>query len=131
MNIDGDLNAVFEPQVLTTPGVLGRMTAAFEQLARHAAGEINTGLPSKLQFDPVAMTSLMARFQRDAFGVYYYHRLIDDLVMSRKDMDGVAEILKGGLDNLSIRINAPNPFKTRVAAAFSLWVSACRPFTVS
>jgi hypothetical protein len=66
---------------------------------------------------------LISRFHRDAFGVYNFAKLIESRFPNRGDQTAIFD----QIERLSIRINTGNPRKTRIAAAFSLWMATFRP----
>ncbi len=70
---------------------------------------------------------LIRRFQRDAYGAARFHRFTENLRihgdLKSETRIKILEQVKG----LGIRITAENPRKTRIAAAFSLWMCTIRP----
>ena len=127
-NIDHDLNILFTPQNCSLPAELGSLGFAFQNLVETALSVFPGKIWEHIAFDPVAMASFLVRFQRDAFGVHFFHQKIDRMVAERTGMLGADKEIKDALQMVSVRINSPSPRKTRIAAAFSLWMSACRPF---
>lgn len=80
-----------------------------------------------LQFDAHGVRAMLGRFQRDAFGLKRLHEAMDHLVAKNK-LDGeVAVVVRAKVDEVGIRIGSDDPKKTRIAAAFSLWMCVFRP----
>lgn len=79
--------------------------------------------------DHVALQGVMERFHRDAFGVKWFARKIrasdNQLISEQGKLFVLHEIQK-----LGIRVNTDSPRLTRVAAAFSFWLSVLRPIHV-
>jgi hypothetical protein len=80
-----------------------------------------------VRFDGIGLTAMLKRFQRDAFGVSRFDALTDIMVKQEKlTKETKAEIFEQ-VKELGLRITAESPRKTRVPAAFSLWMCTFRP----
>lgn len=84
-----------------------------------------------IDFDPLAITTLLARFQRDAFGMMRYEELLGRYCREGQISNRAHAVLVDELCSIGIRINSRNPRKTRIAAAFSLWFSVMRPLRLT
>lgn len=122
---------IFEPP--STPDGMWyyRAMDTIAYFAREFAKESGES-PDALHFDYVAMSEMLKRFVRDAWGVKHFDESVN---RSLKGIDpsfaGKAmPIVRDELHNLGVRINSDNPRKTRVAAAFTLWMSTFRPVSV-
>ena len=96
---------------------------AFKNLTLHY---IETAWPevfNLVRFDDVKVEMMLRRFYRDAFGVWHFKKNLKLLCPDEQMRKGVLR----ELDRLSIRIKSTKPRLTRVAAAFSLWMSTIRP----
>jgi hypothetical protein len=80
-----------------------------------------------VHFDYVGITSMLKRFQRDVYGVKRFCDLADDLVKKGELSKEAKRILVESACGLGLRITAEDPRKTRLAAAFSLWMCVFRP----
>lgn len=76
-----------------------------------------------LVFDSHALKMMLARFQRDAFGVGRLWAKLD----ARIEDETLRKELKGEIMNLGLRVASEDPRKTRIAAVFSLWLCTFRP----
>ncbi len=83
-----------------------------------------------LQFDWIAARLMIGRFHRDAFGLHNLEVRLQEMVskqsLSETDRDEIMQRI--GL--LGLRISSAHPMKTRIAAAFSLWMSTFRPISL-
>lgn len=129
-NVDGIWSAV--DVLFENPGSTGNIDQkgmAFQNLARFFAME--QGEPvTALRFDWLGVLSLFNRFNRDAYGYANYCALIDSLTgnVGEKDISVNANIyLKEKLAQTPMRICSEHPRRTRIAAAFSLWMATFRP----
>jgi hypothetical protein len=66
---------------------------------------------------------LIRRFHRDAFGTYRFFDKVQEICPDPKQHEAIFN----ETELLSIRINSEKPRLTRIAAAFSLWMSTFRP----
>lgn len=115
--IDHDLDKLFTPQNCALPFELGALGFAFQNLAEKAFSAISPNLGKYAAFDPVALASFLVRFQRDAFGVHFFHNKIDKMVAERSGMAGADKEIKDALQLVSVRINSPSPRKTSAVSA--------------
>lgn len=96
---------------------------AFKNLTLHCVEAAWPDILSLVQFDDIKLELMLRRFYRDAFGVVHFQKTIREICPEEEMRQ---KILKE-MDRLSIRINSPTPRKTRIAAAFSLWMATFRP----
>src|SRR4051794_21251151 len=123
MAFDDDLNTFFTPKKLSHHFQFGQLSSAYQNLLEACLFRMPGQLTIFTQIDPARMMAFLTRFQRDAFGVHFFEKTLEDL--SDRNLvtaEGAAEI-KNALSGVSVRIHSPNPRKTRIAAAFSLWMS--------
>jgi hypothetical protein len=100
---------------------------AFKNLAMHSVESIWPEMLPFIQFDDLKLKMMLRRFYRDAFGVWHFNTKLEKLCPDKTTRSAIlAEI-----NRLSIRINSPKPRKTRIAAAFSLWMSTFRPIYIN
>jgi hypothetical protein len=84
----------------------------------------------RTHIDYIGLTSMLKKFQRDTYGVRRLRRFLGGLVKhGRLAKDAEDEVMKA-VGDLGLRISAEDPRKTRVAAAFSLWMCVYRPVTI-
>lgn len=109
------------------PVQLATAAQAFANLVAHfLEGMHDPALSNSIAIDTAKLGLMLRRFYRDAYGVAKFTSWLDSLSeeqVSTVTRDEIAQRLRG----LGIRINTPQPRKTRVAAAFSLWMSTLRP----
>ncbi|NQT91690.1 MAG: hypothetical protein HQ559_02935 [Lentisphaerae bacterium] len=98
----------------------------FEGLARLFCEEVGGENHLNLFIDHVALFRMFRRFARDAYGLRYFYEEIDRLSISPDDRARVKQLAR---QKLGIRINSEKPRRTRVAAAFSLWLATMRPIS--
>lgn len=109
------------------PTIYNMSMGAFEALARFYAEQACQLYPRALSFDFIALRMMLARFGRDAYGMRYFDQYLAraDFVHEQRE-----DVLRTARARLGIRINSINPRKTRVAAAFALWLATLRPVFV-
>lgn len=96
-----------------------------------------TRISKNVHFNYAALTSMLKKFQRDVYGVNNFRSYVDGLVKSKKlltftlDKIKTEEEMMQKVCSLGLRISAKNPRKTRVAAAFSLWMCVYRPVYIN
>lgn len=96
---------------------------AFTNLANHFVEATKPQVRNLIRFDTIKTQMMIRRFHRDAYGLYNYTNAIKGLIPDQEKQRAVfAET-----ERLSIRINTDKPRKTRIAAAFSLWMSTFKP----
>jgi hypothetical protein len=83
-----------------------------------------------LRFDEYALRLMLLRFQRDAFGVSRLWSFLDASENSGDLKPDINLKIKELIQDSGLRINSPAPKKTRIAAAFSLWMCMLRPVYV-
>jgi hypothetical protein len=87
--------------------------------------------PDALKYDHFAMGQCLSRFVRDAYGVKRFNdRVTTELTRRGVDLSLLA-FLGSEVAALGLRINSSDPRKTRIAAAFTLWMAVFRPVSVS
>jgi hypothetical protein len=122
------INTLFDPeQDCHQPERLLESATAFQNLVLHFVEKRARSMFDYVFFDPVKIGLMLKRFCRDAYGVRRYTQMIESLKVERQITDEAATQIERVLSGLSIRINSDDPKKTRVAAAFSLWMSTMRP----
>ena len=84
-----------------------------------------------LVWDYLGMQLMIRRFHRDAFGVCKFDKQLDSMVMEGRIASEARDFILKQTSRLGIRINSNAPRKTRIAAAFSLWMSTFRPVHLS
>lgn len=115
---------LFDPRRnLNVPSELGVCLDAFINLACAQAEALSPKLVSILKFDEIGIAQFVARFHRDAYGVHNAICRLHELKIDPALVSTIEDIFA----DLSIRINSRDPKKTRVAAAFSLWLATIRP----
>jgi len=86
--------------------------------------------PCTICFNFIGVLEALKRFARDAWGVKrFFNRMEIDL----NSIDKTGEIFKkvrNEVCELGLRINSDNPRKTRIAAAFALWMATFRPLHI-
>src|SRR5688572_6080470 len=80
-----------------------------------------------VRLDPAGFEQMMRRFHRDAFGIYKFGAYVDGLIGKGKLDAGERVEMMRRVCNLGVRIHSEAPRKTRIAAAFSLWMCTFRP----
>ena len=96
---------------------------AFKNLVFDHIEESWPEIRAVVRFDDVKLKMMLTRFYRDAFGVAHFLRTMQTLIPAEELR---TQVLKE-IERLSVRINSAKPRKTRVAAAFSLWMATFRP----
>ena len=81
----------------------------------------------RVRIDFIAFQGCLKRFHRDAYGVKHFKTYLRSLETSGVVKPDVIKEIFRRVSLLSVRINSPDPKKTRVAAAFSLWFAVSRP----
>ena len=112
---------------LTVKEQLDDRIAAFENLAGLFIAQQTKYRFEDMQFDTVALRLMLGRFHRDAFGVHNLAAVLDTRVSENRIAADFATELLDRICGLGVRINTPRPMRTRVAAAFSLWMATFRP----
>ncbi len=130
--LHASLDALFAPAGdLTVEIELRDRAFAFENLAGLFASLQTPFGFDDLHFDHAALRLMLARFHRDAFGLHNLDRRLDEWVAEGRINEPLKETLLECVCDLGIRINSPRPMRTRVAAAFSLWMTAMRPIALA
>lgn len=96
---------------------------AFKNLTLHHVETAWPELFPLIRFDDIKLEMMLRRFYRDAFGVAHFEATLRELCPDERMRKKVLDEIK----KLSVRINSNNPRKTRIAAAFSLWMATFRP----
>lgn len=119
-----NLQALFCPEVDTRD--LAHLRAceyAFKNIAMHFVETAWPEVKVLIRIDDIKLQMMLRRFYRDAYGTYRFVNSVKEICPDAKVSD---EIIKQ-VEKLSIRINSDKPRKTRIAAAFSLWMATFRP----
>lgn len=131
------INSIFAPVTLSEESVqYSEAINAFENLTgyfiQHRCGSMPKLCGRILQcvrIDYIALTSMLKRFQRDAFGVKRFIEFSEKLVEEGKLDSEVRTQINKEVCGLGLRITADKPRKTRIAAAFTLWMCVFRPIS--
>jgi hypothetical protein len=102
---------------------------AFENLAvryvlTNGGNNVN---PGAIRIDYHALRLMLGRFCRDVYGICKLHRVISRLQQSGNISETGKKAVLDEVASLGVRINSANPFMTKRAAAFSLWMCTFRP----
>lgn len=100
-----------------------RAVVAFRNLALHS---VEVSFPECLpyvRFDTIKTVTMLNRLHRDSYQVGHFSKWLTTTCGNPK----LAASIMSKAGDLSVRINSDKPRKTRVAAAFSLWMSTFRP----
>jgi|ERR1035441_2500506 hypothetical protein len=107
---------------------------AFENLTGYYIDTLVSRLPKyrdallkNVRIDYVSLTAMLKRFQRDVFGLKHFCEQTQGLVDKKLMDEKLQEDIIGYVGDLGLRIAAEEPRKTRIAAAFSLWMCVFRP----
>lgn len=126
--INDSLNGFFNPDLnLENAGELAQARTAFINLVGIFIGDTCPELITFVRFDYTAIHLMLKRVHRDAYGVCKFSKYIENLAIESSIKTEIATEITKHLKLLSIRINSESPRKTRIAAAFSLWMSTFRP----
>lgn len=82
---------------------------------------------NRIKFDNIKVVMMLKRFYRDAWGVAHFSSNLDALEKAGKLVADTRIEIEESLNSVSVRINSADPKKTRIAAAFSLWMATFRP----
>jgi len=132
---DACFKCLFEENVDGLSDVPDRATA-FAILANYYAKDWeklhpeDAGLWANIQLDFRALQMMIGRFLRDAFGIKHFGEYLSGLQSSGEIKEPVRLEIEHRVKNLPLRINSDSPFKTRIAAVFSLWMCAFRPISI-
>ena len=96
---------------------------AFKNLAMHCIESSWPQVKNLIRFDDLKLQLFVRRFHRDAYGTYHFTKALEQMC---PDATLRGAILRE-VERLSIRINSDKPRKTRIAAAFSLWLANFKP----
>jgi hypothetical protein len=99
---------------------------AFKNLTLHFIETSRPEILNQVRFDDTKVEMMLRRFYRDAFGVAHFNHTLKQICPDKEMRERILE----EIERMSIRINSRNPRKTRVAAAFSLWMSTFRPIFI-
>jgi hypothetical protein len=136
-----DINNWFD--ALFSPVTLGKeknqyveAITAFENLTGYYIDTLVSGTPKyrdalmkNVRIDYVGLTAMLKRFQRDVFGLKNFCAQTQELVAKRLLDAKLQEDIVEYVSHLGLRVAAEEPRKTRIAAAFSLWMCVFRPVT--
>jgi len=123
------LDAIFEPfddsDDITERrnAVVGLINLTIHYLGRTAPPIVKN---RAFSCDHFGASEAMMRFQRDVFGVQRLHKVIKQLNL----LENQQASLLGQLEKTGIRINSEDPWKTRIAASFALWMTTFRPISI-
>jgi len=141
-DVNGWINDLFSPVASgKEQEQYKRAMFAFEELVgffiymglANQSQDLLAKITKQVRVNATALTSMLKKFQRDVYGVQGFRAYVKDLVLRRKlvtltkDKVKAEEELMERVCDLGLRISAENPRKTRVAAAFSLWMCVYRP----
>lgn len=109
------------------PKDLSAAANAYSQLIGHyISGMHDPLLPQIVGIDVIKLGTALKRFYRDSFGVSRFATWVG--AQDPRILDASTKIiLIDKLNELSIRINSSEPRKTRIAAAFTLWMTTFKP----
>ena len=124
------LHAVFDPfDAGDSPEELQNASAAILNLVGFNLQRINAKLlktRNAVCVDCFGLGEALLRFQRDAFGLQRCRNRLDKLGLTTPQTESVMSEIK----RLGVRINSETPWKTRIAADFTLWMTTFRPFHI-
>lgn len=131
------LDAVFGPVPLTEEDVaysdaivaFQNLTGAFVHRLAKSSPRLLVRMLGCIRFDYVGIAAMFKRFQRDAFGVSRFSDLAEKLVTENKLSGETKDLIIKEVRQLGLRVSSAEPRKTRIAAAFSLWMCVFRPVT--
>jgi hypothetical protein len=129
--VDHNLNVLFSESIDSTEVVdLNSRADSLLKLAEIYLAENNVGCyrGEDLQNDGHAIRLMLGRFQRDAFGTGRFFARLEQLEQSGKLDPATKKEIREKVLSLGLRIASESPRKTRIAAAFSLWMATFRPF---
>lgn len=89
--------------------------------------EFSKALANSVVLDVIGFSSAWYRFQRDAFGMSRLHNILDASVQNSEITGPCKERVVSAIRKVGLRIDSAKPFRTRIAAAFCLWMSNFRP----
>ena len=134
--IQASLDFLFDGDTaLSGDDSLKQRMLAFENLTLSFVRESSASKPEgrpwdlmdeDVRFDEYALRAMVGRFDRDAFGVRQFQRVLSAELSDQKSRDKVWSAFKA----TSLRINTTNPRKTRIAASFSMWMATFRPVSL-
>ena len=94
----------------------------------HESGRVYTA--EDLQFDLYGIRLMLGRFQRDAYHLQRLEWELADLESAGRLNPETRTLVWEKITGLGLRISSTLPRKTRVAAAFSLWMATFRPISI-
>lgn len=112
------------------PQRIAESATAFQNLAMHYIERNANWLIHDVVFDPIRLGLMLKRFYRDAFGVGLFCNYLTKEVKDGGLTEATKDAILNRLAELSVRINSNSPRKTRIAAAFSLWMATLRPICI-
>ena len=127
--IDASIEAIFEPfDCANSPNdcdiaVTGLINLCGVYFSRTAPTILEQG---GVRVDYFNASEAIMRFQRDVYGVQRFHKHVNGMSINEPDR----KALLAQFGKVGIRINSELPFKTRIAAAFALWMTTFRPISV-
>lgn len=135
--VDAWVNDLFSPAILGKErDYYNRAADAFQTLTIYYVQLHWANTPEQffqliraIRFDYVGIISMLKRFQRDAYGVNRFEAIADQMVKDGKFSKETKEEILSQVQQLGLRITAESPRKTRVPAAFSLWMCVFRPIS--
>ncbi len=130
--VEENLRTLFEPT--ENPAEERTQTKAALAFLRLVSDLISRGYPwlePHVKLDAVRVAIFIKRFYRDAFGIKQFFKLLDEEEISGNLHKSTHKKINDAFEDfLSVRINSAAPKKTRVVAAFSLWMSTIRPVCI-
>lgn len=130
-NLDHLVATLFEPADANSSKDLTSACAAFQNLTIEFFRTHHPELSTFITFDLLKLGLAMQRFFREAYGVQSFTRTLAKLQRDSHITADAEITLRNHLKQLGIRINSNDPRKTRIAAAFSLWVSTMKPIVIA
>jgi hypothetical protein len=123
------LDAIFEPFEDSDDAderhgaIVGLLNLTAIYLNTHAKSLVKN---KAIHCDSFGASEAIMRFQRDVWGVFRIHNQIKKLKLPPDQKKS----LLSKIEEAGVRINSKDPLKTRIAAAFSLWMTTFRPISI-
>lgn len=111
--------------------ILANAANSFTNLAVDVLAKLTPGLLKFVSIDHHRTQLMIKRFYRDVWGVHYCYAKLEELSKNGSITDEAKQSIFSLLPAVGIRINSEHPKKTRIAAAFSLWMSTMKPLAFS
>lgn len=128
VDIDEVLMLIFEPKAYEDGWEINA-TEAFAFFACDYARKTGEN-PDAICFNSVGILEALKRFTRDVWGVKRFCNRMEHELGSFDNTGKLLNIVKNEMRTLGLRISSDNPRKTRIAAAFALWMATFRPLHI-